>query len=86
MPSQPVIDAFFDPATFTITYLVGDPASRRAAIIDPVRAMQTPTGSSGLSASACRPALTLFAWPSSWRYVRSPDAVTTAQASGVLPA
>ena len=36
MPSQPVIDAFFDPATFTITYLVGDPASRRAAIIDPV--------------------------------------------------
>lgn len=36
MPSQPVIDAFFDPATFTITYLVGDSASCRAAIIDPV--------------------------------------------------
>ncbi len=37
MSPQPVtIDAFFDPATFTITYLVGDPASRRAAIIDPV--------------------------------------------------
>lgn len=36
MPSQPVIDAFFDPATFTITYLVGDAASGRAAIIDPV--------------------------------------------------
>lgn len=36
MPSQPVIDAFFDPATFTITYLVGDAASCRAAIIDPV--------------------------------------------------
>ena len=36
MPSQPVIDAFFDPATFTITYLVGDAASGRAAIVDPV--------------------------------------------------
>ncbi|TAJ38183.1 MAG: MBL fold metallo-hydrolase [Reyranella sp.] len=36
MSSQPVIDAFFDPATFTITYLVSDPASGRAAIIDPV--------------------------------------------------
>ncbi len=36
MPSQPVIDAFFDPATFTITYLVSDSGSGRAAIIDPV--------------------------------------------------
>jgi glyoxylase-like metal-dependent hydrolase (beta-lactamase superfamily II) len=32
-----VIDAFFDEATFTITYLVSDPATARAAIIDPVR-------------------------------------------------
>jgi glyoxylase-like metal-dependent hydrolase (beta-lactamase superfamily II) len=30
------IQAFFDPATFTVSYLVYDPASRRAAIIDPV--------------------------------------------------
>ncbi len=36
MTSQPVIDAFFDPATFTVTYLVSDPASGRAAIVDPV--------------------------------------------------
>ena len=34
--SQPVIDAFFDEPTFTVTYLVSDPASGRAAIIDPV--------------------------------------------------
>jgi len=33
----PIIDPFFDEATFTVTYLVSDPASRRAAIIDPVR-------------------------------------------------
>jgi glyoxylase-like metal-dependent hydrolase (beta-lactamase superfamily II) len=36
MPAQPVIDAFFDEATFTVTYLVSDRASRRAAVIDPV--------------------------------------------------
>ncbi len=37
MPPLPIIDPFFDEATFTVTYLVSDPASRRAAIIDPVR-------------------------------------------------
>jgi glyoxylase-like metal-dependent hydrolase (beta-lactamase superfamily II) len=36
MSHPPVIDAFFDDATFTITYLVSDPAARRAAIVDPV--------------------------------------------------
>ena len=35
--NKPVIDPFFDEATFTITYLVSDPATARAAIIDPVR-------------------------------------------------
>ena len=30
------IRAFFDEATFTVTYLVGDPATRQAAVIDPV--------------------------------------------------
>jgi len=33
---QPTIQAFFDEATNTISYLVGDPASDAAAIIDPV--------------------------------------------------
>jgi len=33
---KPIIDAFFDEATYTVTYLVTDPQSRRAAIIDPV--------------------------------------------------
>lgn len=37
MTPLPIIDPFFDEATFTVTYLVSDPASRRAAIIDPVR-------------------------------------------------
>jgi len=32
----PVIQSFFDTATNTVTYLVHDPATRKAAIIDPV--------------------------------------------------
>ncbi|MBU8876180.1 MBL fold metallo-hydrolase [Reyranella sp. MMS21-HV4-11] len=36
MPTKPIIDAFFDEATYTITYLVTDPETRRAAIVDPV--------------------------------------------------
>lgn len=36
MPLQPEVKAFFDPATFTVSYVVHDPATRRAAIIDPV--------------------------------------------------
>lgn len=30
------IKAYFDPATFTVTYLVSDPETKQAAIIDPV--------------------------------------------------
>ncbi|MGI9220287.1 MAG: MBL fold metallo-hydrolase [Woeseiaceae bacterium] len=33
---QPTVDAFFDEATFTVSYVVSDPATGRAAIIDPV--------------------------------------------------
>jgi glyoxylase-like metal-dependent hydrolase (beta-lactamase superfamily II) len=33
---SPIIRAFFDEATNTISYLVADPATRRAAVIDPV--------------------------------------------------
>ncbi len=36
MTASPFIDAFFNEATFTVTYLVTDPATRRAAIVDPV--------------------------------------------------
>jgi len=33
---RPDVQAFFDEATFTITYVVSDPATSRAAIVDPV--------------------------------------------------
>ncbi len=36
MSPQPQIRAFFDEPTFTVSYLVWDPATRRAAVIDPV--------------------------------------------------
>lgn len=37
MTAKPAIEAFFDEPTFTVTYLVSDPATGRAAIIDSVR-------------------------------------------------
>jgi glyoxylase-like metal-dependent hydrolase (beta-lactamase superfamily II) len=33
---DPTIQTFFDPATFTATYVVSDPTTRTAAVIDPV--------------------------------------------------
>jgi glyoxylase-like metal-dependent hydrolase (beta-lactamase superfamily II) len=36
MSTTPQVTAFFDPATFTATFVVADPATRCAVIIDPV--------------------------------------------------
>jgi glyoxylase-like metal-dependent hydrolase (beta-lactamase superfamily II) len=36
MPSKPVIHAFFDEPTNTVSYVAADPATRQAAVIDPV--------------------------------------------------
>lgn len=36
MTAVPTVAAFFDPATHTVSYVVSDPATRRAAVIDPV--------------------------------------------------
>ena len=33
---KPDVNAFFDEATFTITYVVADPTTKRAAVVDPV--------------------------------------------------
>lgn len=35
-PAKPVIRAFFDESTNTVSYLVADPATNKAAIVDPV--------------------------------------------------
>jgi glyoxylase-like metal-dependent hydrolase (beta-lactamase superfamily II) len=34
--AQPDVSAFFDEATFTVTYVLSDPATGRAAVVDPV--------------------------------------------------
>ena len=36
MPKQPIIQAFFDEPTNTVSYLVADPATKKAVVIDPV--------------------------------------------------
>ena len=36
MTGQPIIRAFFDEPTNTVSYLVADPTTKKAAIIDPV--------------------------------------------------
>ncbi|MDP1670769.1 MAG: MBL fold metallo-hydrolase, partial [Alphaproteobacteria bacterium] len=33
---RPIVQSFFDPHTFTVTYIVQDPGSSACAIVDPV--------------------------------------------------
>lgn len=42
--SKPNVQHFFDPHTWTLTYVVSDPLSRRCAIIDPVLDLDYPAG------------------------------------------
>ncbi|MCF8706399.1 Glyoxylase, beta-lactamase superfamily II [Sphingobium faniae] len=44
MTATPIIEAFFDESTNTISYLVIDPATRLAAVIDPVLDFDLPNG------------------------------------------
>jgi len=48
---EPRIQAFFDEATFTVTYLVSDPATREAAIIDPVLDFDPKSGRSATTSA-----------------------------------
>ena len=44
MSQEPIIDAFFDEQTNTVSYLVADPKSGEAAVIDPVLDFDITTG------------------------------------------
>ncbi len=63
--TSPTISAFFDEATNTVSYLVSDPTTRRAAIIDPVLDFDHRTGnassksSDAILAAAAREGLTV---------------------------
>lgn len=64
MSSKPVIEAFFDEPTNTVSYLLADPAGREAAVIDPVLDFDLPSGEAG-TASAER--IMRFASEQGWR-------------------
>jgi len=62
--NTPVIEAFFDEQTNTISYLVGDPATRTAAIIDPVLDFDL---ASGVADTRSAQRIVAFAREQDWR-------------------
>jgi glyoxylase-like metal-dependent hydrolase (beta-lactamase superfamily II) len=48
---RPDVAAFFDAPTFTVSYVVSDPSSPAAAIIDPVRDFDPASGRTGLTSA-----------------------------------
>ena len=67
MSATPTVQPFFDPATSTFTYVVRDPDSPAAAIIDPVldydpRSGQVSTHSADLVARHCRDRALQLSW------------------------
>jgi glyoxylase-like metal-dependent hydrolase (beta-lactamase superfamily II) len=66
MDNQPQIQAFFDEATFTVSYLVADPETRDAAVIDPVMDFDIASGEAD-TRSADR--MLTFAQEQGWRIV-----------------
>lgn len=66
MTKQPIIEAFFDEPTNTISYLVADPATGEAAVIDPVLDFDLASGEAD-ARSAER--ILAFAAERGWRIV-----------------
>ena len=62
--TQPFIEAFFDEPTNTISYLVGDPATRTAAVIDPVLDFDL---ASGVADTRSAERIVAFAREQDWR-------------------
>ena len=48
---KPHIQAFFDEATFTVSYLVGDPETHQAVVIDPVLDFDPNSGKAGVGSA-----------------------------------
>jgi glyoxylase-like metal-dependent hydrolase (beta-lactamase superfamily II) len=62
--AKPFIEAFFDEPTNTISYLVGDPATRIAAVIDPVLDFDM---AGGVADTRSAERIIAFAWEQGWR-------------------
>ena len=54
MTVAPAIQAFFDEPTNTVSYLVSDPVTRRAAVIDPVLDYDHRTGKASVDSRRTR--------------------------------
>lgn len=50
--TRPIVTAFFDPATFTVSYVIQDPTSNHCAILDSVLAFDQPSGSTSIDSVA----------------------------------
>ena len=68
MTPVPLIRAFFDEATNTVSYLVADPVTRDAAVIDPVLDYDHATGE--VNARSVE-AILASAGDAGWRIVRT---------------
>jgi len=66
MPVRLLIEAFFDEMTNTISYLIADPVTKRAAVIDPVLDYDQATGRCGTRSAQ---ALLTKATDKGWRIV-----------------
>jgi len=64
--TRPFIQAFFDEPTNTVSYLVGDPATRVAAVIDPVLDFDL---ASGVADTTSAEAIVAYARDQDWRIV-----------------
>ena len=45
--TKPEVKGFFDPRTYSVQYVVSDPATKRCAIIDPVLDFDEKSGATG---------------------------------------
>lgn len=64
MGEGPIIRAFFDEPTNTVSYLVGDPATREAAVIDPVLDFDPASGEADTGSAE---EILAFAGQNGWR-------------------
>ncbi len=65
--TRPVIEAFFDEPTNTVSYLVADPASGAAVVIDPVLDFDLPSGTADVaSAERILAAAQAHGWRIDW--------------------
>jgi hypothetical protein len=72
MAGKPIIRAFFDEPTNTVSYLVADPATRQAAIIDPVLDYDHAAGEVDTRSSSPSRTSRVSRWPGRWRPMPMP--------------